>query len=55
MIFKSKIKRNFEIKDMGHIYHYLDILVLQNIDENILTLSQSSYLESILKHFNMFN
>lgn len=52
--FKCEMKRNFKIKDFGPISFYLDISVSQNVNEGILTLDQSNYLENALKRFGMF-
>lgn len=51
---KVEMMKNFKMKDLGLISYYLGISVNQNLLENTVTLSQSNYLENVLKRFDMY-
>lgn len=52
---KNILNKEFEMKDMGLVSNFLGINVKQNLETGITELDQTSYLESILKKFNMEN
>ena len=53
--FKSEMKRNFKMKDFGPISYYLGISISQNVNKGIITLDQSTYLENVLRKFDMYD
>lgn len=53
--FKNVLNNEFEMKDMGLISNFLGINVKQNLETGTTELDQISYLESVLRKFNMEN
>lgn len=54
-IIKSKLSKRFQMKDMGKVDSYLGINIDYNINENEMTLSQKSYIESLAKKYKIEN
>ena len=50
---KSKLNENFDMKDLGDASHILGMHILQNRDKKVLFLSQSEYIDKVLKRSNM--
>ena len=50
-IFKEELKSKFKMKDLGPIHYCLGMEVRQNLAEGTITLSQSGYVDSILRRF----
>ena len=50
---KKDLQRNFEMKDQGEAHHILGMSILRNREKHTLTISQRTYLENVLKRFNM--
>ena len=50
---KQWLKSRFEIKDMGEAKYVPSIKITRDLLNQLLTLSQKSYLETVLKRFNM--
>lgn len=49
------LNREFEMKDLGLISDFLGINVRQNLKSGVTELCQKTYLENVLKRFNMYN
>ena len=52
---KAKLKQQFDMVDKGEISFILGMEVKRDRQKGLLSISQSAYLESILKRFNMEN
>ena len=50
---KSKLNATFDMKDLGEASHILGMRIVRNRDKKVLFLSQSSYIDKVLKRFNM--
>ena len=50
---KQLLFSHFDIKDLGEASYVLGIQILQDRPSGILRLSQQTYIERILKRFNM--
>ena len=50
---KHLLFSHFDMKDLGEASHVLGIQILRNRPSGILRLSQQTYIERILKRFNM--
>lgn len=50
---KTLLSREFNMKDLGQICHYLGMHIIQNLREGTIEINQSSYLRSILESCNM--
>lgn len=50
---KSKLSKEFEMKDLGNIHHCLGIEFKQDMEDNTITMKQSKYIKQILEHFGM--
>lgn len=50
---KSKLNKEFKMKDLGLVSNFLGINVKQDLENNITTLDQKEYLENVLKRFDM--
>ena len=50
---KQWLKSRFEMKDMGEAEYVLGIEITRDRPNRLLTLSQGSYLETMLKRFDM--
>ena len=50
---KSKLNATFDMKDLGEATHILGMHIIQNKDKKFFFLSQSGYIDKVLKHFNM--
>ena len=50
---KSKLNATFDMKDLGAASHILGMRITQNRDKKVLFVSQSAYIDKVLKHFNM--
>lgn len=48
---KSSLKKQFEMKNLGHLHYFLGLQVLQSKED--ISLSQSKYAYDILCHFHM--
>lgn len=53
--FKSMLSREFKIKNLGLVSDFLRINFKQNLNNGVTELCQKSYLENVLKKFNMYN
>jgi hypothetical protein len=51
--FKSSMKRNFDMTDLGKMNHFLGVEVKQN--EDGICISQNRYAKEILDRFGMSN
>lgn len=52
---KQSLKNHFKMKDLGMLGNYLGIHINQNLSEGYTSLSQKTYLENVLKKFQMFD
>ena len=43
----------FDIKDLGSVDNFLEVKIKQNLEKGIIWISQGSYTELVLNHFNM--
>jgi hypothetical protein len=50
--YKAKIGARFKLTDLGPIHWLLGIKVVRNLEARTLSLSQQSYIESILRRYN---
>ena len=50
---KRAINTKFKVKDLGEVSHILGMLIKHDRNSRTLTISQSKYLEGVLKRFNM--
>ena len=50
---KSKFNATFDMKDLGEANHILGMRIVWNRDKKLLFLSQSGYIDKVLKRFNM--
>ena len=50
---KSKLNATFDMKDLGEANHILGMHIVWNRDKKLLFLSQSGYIDKVLKRFNM--
>eukprot|EP00268_Persea_americana_P056282 TRINITY_DN6620_c0_g2_i1.p1 TRINITY_DN6620_c0_g2~~TRINITY_DN6620_c0_g2_i1.p1 ORF type:complete len:104 (-),score=4.75 TRINITY_DN6620_c0_g2_i1:386-697(-) len=50
---KQRLKSRFEMKDMGEAKYVLGIKITRDQPNRLLTLSRESYLETVLKRFDM--
>jgi Reverse transcriptase (RNA-dependent DNA polymerase) len=51
--FKSNIKENFNVKELGALEHFLGIRVTRVRSKRLLTMDQTTYISSILERYNM--
>src|SRR3954463_1989883 len=51
--FKDSLKNSFAMKDLGEAAYILGIKVYRNRSRRLIGLSQSTYIEKVLKRFNM--
>ena len=49
------LSTHFDMKDLGETFYVLGIKILRNRANEVLKLSQRTYIEKILKKFNMHN
>ena len=52
---KGWLSSNFEMKDMGEIDYILGVKILKDRSKKLLGLSQQTYINKVLKHFQMHN
>lgn len=52
---KAKLMTRFKMKDLGELRHFLGVKITRDRNRRIITLSQSQYIESTLKEFNMLD
>ena len=52
---KHMLSTHFDMKDLGETFYVLGIKILCNRANEVLKLSQRTYIEKILKRFNMHN
>jgi hypothetical protein len=52
---KEYLKNNFSMKDMGEAAYVLGIKIYRDTSRRLLALSQSTYLDKVLKRFRMEN
>jgi len=52
---KNKLAQKFSMKDMGAINNYLGISILYDPENQIMTLSQTKYIESLAQKYNLHN
>jgi len=50
---KSKLNATFDMKDLGEASHILGMRIVRKRDKKVLFLSQSDYIDKVLKRFNM--
>ena len=50
---KSKLNATFDMKDLGAANHILGMRITRNRDKKVLFVSQSAYIDKVLKRFNM--
>ena len=50
---KSKLNDTFDMKDLGDASHILGMRIVRDRDKKLLYLSQTEYIDKVLKHFNM--
>ena len=50
---KSKLNATFDMKDLGEANNILGMRIVRNTDKKTLFLSQSRYIDKVLKRFNM--
>ena len=51
---KFKLKKRFEMKDLGLCAFYLDMIISRDRLHRILRLSQSGYVQQVLRRFDMW-
>jgi transposase InsO family protein/ribonuclease HI len=51
--FKSNIKENFNVKELGALEHFLGIRITRDRSKRLLTMDQTTYINSILEKYNM--
>ena len=49
----NAIAKEFQVEDLGEVSHILGMLIKRDRNSRTLTISQSKYLEGVLKRFNM--
>jgi transposase InsO family protein len=54
-IFKDEMKTRFKMKDLGPIHYCLGMEVRQDLTEGTITLTQSGYVDSILRRFGLLD
>lgn len=52
-ILKEKLSASFKVKDFGSASNYLDINIKQNLKNDKIEISQTSYLKNVLRKFGM--
>ena len=52
---KTWLSRHFSIKDLGEASYILGIIIYRDRSKRMLGLSQSRYIETIVKRFDMKN
>ena len=50
---KEKLNDSFDMKDLGDASHILGMRIERDRDKKLLYLSQTEYIDKVLKHFNM--
>ena len=50
---KSELKKEFEMSDLGKLHHCLKVEFEKNREAHTIIMNQKSYIEEILKRFNM--
>lgn len=52
---KSKLSKRFKMKDMGQVSNYIGIDIENNLEKNVMTLSQENYIMSLAKKYELNN
>ena len=52
---KRRLSINFEMKDMGEADYILGVEILRDHSKKLLGLSQQTYIQKVLEHFQMHN
>lgn len=52
---KNKLMTKFKMKDKGNLKYFLGLEIDYNREQGIMKISQSNYIESVLKRFNMYD
>ena len=52
---KLALAKRFKVKDFGELHYVLGMLVKRNRESQTLLISQTKYLEGVLKRFDMHN
>ncbi len=54
-IAQDQLKKRFKMTDLSQLSHYLGmkIIITSNSDENVITLTQSTYMKKMLKEFDI--
>ena len=52
---KDSLKNNFSMKDLGEAVYILGIKIYRDRSRRLIGLSQGTYLDKVLKRFNMEN
>jgi hypothetical protein len=52
---KESLKKSFSMKDLGEAAYVLGIRIYRDISKRLIPLSQSTYIDKVLKRFNMEN
>ena len=50
---KTSLKNSFSMKDLGEATYILGIRIYRNRSKRLIGLSQSTYIDKVLKRFNM--
>lgn len=50
---QEKLKKEFEMADMGEVHHFLGIKVERKMEEGLMTLSQTGQIDKLLLNFGM--
>ena len=50
---KNSISQKFTVTDMGQMYHFLGVKVIQNLENNMIWIGQPSYTKELLIRFKM--
>ena len=50
---QSKLNDAFDMKDLGHANHILGMRIMHDREKQLLYLSQSEYVDKIIRHFKM--
>lgn len=53
--YKTKVKERFKIKDLGKVSHYIGIDIDYDLENNVMALSQTKYIESLAIKYNLQN
>ena len=50
---KTTIANQFDVKDMGKLYYFLGVKVVQDLEAGTIWMGQPTYTENLVSHFSM--